>query len=125
MKAEKIDFREKRHTAAIAAELRGLYEGFKPYLPLICDLRNPGLKPRHWENIAEVTGIELDGELAICMNELIKKGIMKHQEEINEVSDYATREAKLEEAIYKMRDEWRNVKFEINEFRSSETWVLK
>ena len=50
---------------------------------------------------------------------------MKHQEEINEISDCASREQKLEDAIHKMRDEWRSIQFELQEFRDSETYVLK
>lgn len=46
-------------------------------------------------------------------------------EEINEISDFASREKKLEDTIAKMRDEWKHVKFELAEFRDSGTHVLK
>ena len=46
-------------------------------------------------------------------------------EEINEISDFASREKKLEDAIQKMKDEWRHIKFELAEFRDSGTHVLK
>ena len=50
---------------------------------------------------------------------------MEILEEINEVSDCASREKKLEDAIQKMKDEWRHIKFELAEFRDSGTHVLK
>lgn len=31
----------------VTTEVRKLYESFKPYLPVINDLRNPALKKRH------------------------------------------------------------------------------
>ena len=96
MKLEKIEFREFEITSEIALKLRKLYEGFKPYLPLIWDLRNPGLKQRHWKIIREKMDFEIDGELHISLQELIDLGIMDCKEIINEVSDSATREAKLE-----------------------------
>ena len=51
LKIEKINFKEKWSSAEIAKDLRKLYESFKPYLPLICALRNPTLKWRHWDKI--------------------------------------------------------------------------
>ena len=50
---------------------------------------------------------------------------MDFMEDINEISDCSSREKKLEDAISKMRDEWKHIKFEINEFRNSGTYVLK
>ena len=125
LKLEKVDFKEKRMTGYIAADLRKYYELFKPFLPIICDLRNPGLKRRHWEEICELTKIELDGELHISLKELLDEGIEKFKEEINQISDCATREQKLEDAIFKMKDEWKAVKFEVVEYRNSETYVLR
>lgn len=57
LKIEKVNFKEKWSSAEIAKDLRKLYEGFKPYLPLICALRNPTLKWRHWDKIQELTCI--------------------------------------------------------------------
>jgi len=48
LKIEKINFKEKWSSAEIAKDLWKLYEGFKPYLPLICALWNPNLKFWHW-----------------------------------------------------------------------------
>jgi dynein heavy chain len=124
-KLEKVNFREKRITAHIASNLRKYYEKFKPNLPLIFDLRNPGLKSRHWRAISDAVGFEMDGDLHVSLKELLEKGIMTFKEIINDISDTASREAKLEDTIVKMRTEWRDIKFELNEFRTSESWVLK
>jgi dynein heavy chain len=50
---------------------------------------------------------------------------MTYVEEINEISDCASREKKLEDGIIKMRDEWKHIKFELAPFRESGTYVLK
>ena len=60
---------------------------------MICALRNPNLKLRHWKRLAELTKIpQLTEELDVSLKDLIDKGILKHQEEINEISDCASRE---------------------------------
>lgn len=94
---------------------------------MIIALRNPSLKMRHWENIQKLKTppLEVDHELHISIQELIEKGAIDIQEEINEISDCASREKKLEDTIQKMKDEWKHIKFELAEFRDSGTHVLK
>ena len=57
---------------------------------------------RHWENLQKLTNpplYELESELHSSINELIEKGVMTILEEINDISDCASREKKLEDAI--------------------------
>ena len=65
LRLEKVAFKESRAIAHVAAGLRDLYEGFRPYLPLICALRSPHLKPRHWSSILALgsPGLEIDSDL--------------------------------------------------------------
>lgn len=35
----------------VAFEVREKIEAFKPYIPLIQGLRNPGMRSRHWEQV--------------------------------------------------------------------------
>jgi len=50
---------------------------------------------------------------------------MAHVEEINEIADCAQREKKLEDAISKMKDDWKHVKFELSEFKDSGVSVIR
>jgi dynein heavy chain len=59
------------------------------------------------------------------ISELVEHGVMDILEEINEISDCASREKKLEDGIQKMKDEWKYVRFELQGFRDSGTHVLK
>jgi len=46
---------------------------------MICALRNPNLKLRHWKKLSEITKIhQLTEELDISLKDLIDKGILKH-----------------------------------------------
>ena len=45
-------------------------------------------------------------------------------EDIAHISDIATREKKLENDIIKMQNEWKNLKFETNDYKDSGTQVL-
>jgi hypothetical protein len=51
---------------SIAEQIRAELEEFKPNLPLIVGLRNPGMRDRHWDVITElVRGKTADGDLII------------------------------------------------------------
>ena len=50
-KLQKKDFRDKAETAAIANDLRKLYESFRPYLPLVVALKNKHMVSRHFQDI--------------------------------------------------------------------------
>ena len=70
-------------------------------MPLIMALRNPSLKMRHWDIIQRLRTppLDIDHELHVSISELVEKGAMELMEEINDVSDCASREKKLEDAI--------------------------
>lgn len=50
---------------------------------------------------------------------------MEIVDEIIEISAIATKERQLESQLNKMNDEWKTVKFELEEFRDSEVVILK
>ena len=35
----------------VAQEVKGFIEEFRPFIPLIQGLRNPGMRSRHWEQV--------------------------------------------------------------------------
>ena len=62
---EKGTFKIIPHMMMVTQHIRKLYENFKPYLPLINDLRNPGLKKRHLKIISERLGVDIDEEMTV------------------------------------------------------------
>jgi len=95
----RVEFKERRAIALVAVDLRKLYDSFRPYLPLICALRSPFLKSRHWSSIIDLKtpALEIDPDLHQTLEQIIEKGAMQLVEEINEISHYAARERKLEQ----------------------------
>ena len=71
-------------------------------VPTITDLRNPALKPRHWAQIAEVIGHDLDPEAEITLNTLTEMNVFDHMEAIQEVSGQASSESSLESILKKV-----------------------
>ncbi|CAD8148668.1 unnamed protein product [Paramecium octaurelia] len=122
-KLEKTTFKIIPHMYQVTMAIRKLYEDFKPYLPLINDLRNPALKKQHWVSLTAL--LKLDDDPNFSLNTLLEKGVMDLKEEIREISETASKQSSFERSINKMKSEWKNIKFELIQFRDTDTHILK
>lgn len=52
-------FAEMEGVQNVAIEVRTQIEEFKPLIPLIQSLRNPGMRQRHWDEFGQETGKEI------------------------------------------------------------------
>lgn len=86
-------------------------------LPVVVNLRNKGLKDRHWEQIHLLIGFDIKGRPEITLGELIDKKVTTFHEEITGVATSAVQEGVLEEMMEKVATIWRNMEFEVKERR--------
>jgi dynein heavy chain len=92
-KLEKSTFKLIPHMYQVTSEIRKMYESFKPFLPVINDLRNPALKKRHLTKFKEfLPNLELDEDLQVPFQTLLKEGVMNFKEEIRDIAEIATKE---------------------------------
>ena len=54
-------FKEIRGCLDVATDVKSQIEAFKPYVPLIQGLRNPGMRQRHWEQLSQDLGFPVRG----------------------------------------------------------------
>lgn len=89
-------------------------------------MKNPDFKIRHFDIVRKLRDPEfdIDHELRQSISDLVKLGIMEMLEDIAEVSEIATKERQLESQVNKMRDEWKSVRFELEDFRDSGSVIL-
>ncbi|XP_042075509.1 LOW QUALITY PROTEIN: dynein axonemal heavy chain 6 [Haplochromis burtoni] len=81
-------------------------------LPVITDLRNPCLKPEHWQTLESLVGTSLNvDELTIAGLEELS--VFSYGKEIQEVSGQASGEASVETIITKVEDLWKNTEFTV------------
>mmetsp|Transcript_30365 Transcript_30365/g.46480 ORF Transcript_30365/g.46480 Transcript_30365/m.46480 type:complete len:106 (+) Transcript_30365:312-629(+) len=58
------------------------------------------------------------------LSELLEKGAMDCFEDINEISHFSAREKKLEDQVQAMKDEWKNIRFELVPSKDGTTCLL-
>ncbi|XP_058967936.2 dynein axonemal heavy chain 6 [Pocillopora verrucosa] len=99
--------------------LKDKVEGMRHKLPVITNLRNPALKPRHWEHIQQIFGYHFTEEEPLTLGLLNKIDAFDHTEAIEEVSGQASSEASLEGILKKVEDSWKQTEFIVLPHRDS------
>jgi dynein heavy chain len=102
-------------------ELEELKQDFMPVLEVIC---NDGLQDRHWDTIQEIIGENFNFK-EISVGKIIAKGAYKYMGQIQEVSDQATKEFRLERMLAKIEKEWDGKKFTLLGWKNGEIPILQ
>ena len=90
----------------VADRLKGALEGFKQYLPLIRELRNPAMRARHWMDLSTEMGTTLRVDNSLTLRRLLADNMLDHQESIQDISRVASHELKIEIALHDMEAAW-------------------
>ena len=97
--------------------LKSSVEEFNPVLPVVTDLRSDSLKDRHWEQIHELVGCEIQGQTELTLQDLITKGVTGFQEDIAAIATTAQQEAILEEMMAKVTNIWTIMQLEVKPYK--------
>ncbi|XP_043932324.1 dynein axonemal heavy chain 1 [Protopterus annectens] len=109
----------------VAQDIRGRIEEFKPYIPLIQGLRNPGMRNRHWELLSEQIKINVRPKASLTFSKCLEMKLQDHIEAIAKVGEIAGKEYAIEQALDKMENEWSSVVFDIMPYKQTGTFILK
>jgi dynein heavy chain len=94
-------------------------------MPIIKTLGNPGLKDRHWEKVSELVGFPIKPGSDLTLAKVIDFGLEEFLPRFEALSDAATKENNLEQALNKMQKEWGEMQFSIILYRESGTHILR
>lgn len=72
-------------------------EDFRPYIPLIQGLRNPGMRGRHWAMLSERTGIKVVAKSNLTFSHCLELGLQNHVKDIAHVAEVAGKEYSIEQ----------------------------
>ncbi|XP_006900461.1 PREDICTED: dynein heavy chain 6, axonemal [Elephantulus edwardii] len=105
---------------SVVPQLKQKVEKMKEKLPIINNLRNPTLKPRHWVAIEQtVDATLLDLEVPLTLEKLSDLHVFYFGQEIQDISGQASGEAALETILKKVEDSWKTTEFVILPHRDS------
>ncbi|XP_032892704.1 dynein heavy chain 1, axonemal [Amblyraja radiata] len=109
----------------VAVKIRFMIEEFKPYIPLIQALRNPGMRNRHWEMLSEQIHIPIKPKANLTFARCLDMHLQEHVEAIAKVAEVAGKEYSIEQALDKMEADWENINFDVMPYKETGTFILK
>ncbi|KAJ3087451.1 Dynein heavy chain 1, axonemal [Quaeritorhiza haematococci] len=110
---------------AVANQVKEEMDAFKPNLPLIQALRNPGMRDRHWDRISEELKIDIHPNSEFTLTNLLDMNLLDRVDSITKVSDVAAKEYSIEAALDKMDTEWKNIALDILPYKDSGTFIMR
>ncbi|GCB74903.1 hypothetical protein scyTo_0019682 [Scyliorhinus torazame] len=102
-----------------------MVEEFRPHIPLIQALRNPGMRNRHWDMISEQIQIPVKPKANLTFARCLDMNLQDHVETIAKVAEVAGKEYAIEQALDKMEGEWENINFDVMPYKETGTFILK
>eukprot|EP01116_Phalansterium_solitarium_P017128 TRINITY_DN413_c0_g1_i5.p1 TRINITY_DN413_c0_g1~~TRINITY_DN413_c0_g1_i5.p1 ORF type:complete len:4163 (-),score=2181.62 TRINITY_DN413_c0_g1_i5:539-13027(-) len=118
-------FKEVPECLNIASDIKAKIDAFKPQLPLISALRNPGMRERHWKEISDKVGFRLQPDDRFTLKSLFDLKLDPYIETITGVCDIAGKEYIIESTLDKMQKDWVDKNFTIIEYKDTKTYILK
>ncbi|XP_058823709.1 dynein axonemal heavy chain 3 [Topomyia yanbarensis] len=108
----------------VAEQIRMKIDKFKIYLPIMEAICRQGLCERHWVQISEELGQEVDPNVQNSLGLMVDIDIMKIQNRLEEISNAAGKEYELNIQLVNMQEEWVDIKFACIQYRDSDMSIL-
>ncbi|XP_029005758.1 dynein axonemal heavy chain 1 [Betta splendens] len=118
-------FKEIPDCQMVATTVCNKIEDFRPYIPLIQGLRNPGMKSRHWEMLSERIQMKVMPKANLTFSRCLELGLQNHVDVVAQVGEVAGKEYTIEQALEKMKNEWLTVEFDVLPYKETGTYILK
>ncbi|XP_078413797.1 dynein axonemal heavy chain 3 [Cetorhinus maximus] len=99
-------------------------EKFKPHLPIIAIICNPGIKERHWKEISKIVGFKVKPDKDTTLQQMLEFGLSNFSERLEEIGVAASKEYSLEKALAKMKAEWLELVFNFTKYRDTNISIL-
>ena len=119
-------FQNQNKTAAksMAFLFRKNIEDFRIHMPIINTLLNSGLRERHWDEINSIVGAVLTPNEDTNLQSILNMQLSNHINKIEPISEAASKEQKLENDVNKIIREWNEMRFHINSYRDTNSFVF-
>ncbi|KAG6966008.1 hypothetical protein JG687_00005084 [Phytophthora cactorum] len=109
----------------IAETVKEQISVFRPYVPLIVALRNPGMRLRHWEELSKSLGFALEIDESFTLTNIFQLNLLERIDDIVKVAEAAGKEYQVEQALRTMKAAWETVDLQIIAYRETGTYVIK
>ncbi|CAB3221174.1 unnamed protein product [Arctia plantaginis] len=110
---------------SVANTIRDAIDEFRPLIPVLQAVRNPGMKERHWNEFMEKSGITVTMNEKQTFQMCLKQGVAEHGELIAEIGELASKEYVIEQSLDKMQGDWATKIMELSPYKNTGTHIMK
>uniref|UniRef100_A0A2A4JD05 Dynein heavy chain linker domain-containing protein n=1 Tax=Heliothis virescens TaxID=7102 RepID=A0A2A4JD05_HELVI len=118
-------FQDMPKVQQVAVTIRDNIDEFRPLIPIIQAVRNPGMKERHWNEFMEKAGITVTMNEKQTFQMCMKQGVAAHGQLIADIGELASKEYVIEQSLDKMQADWANKALEMNPYKNTGTFIMK
>nr|CAH8868280.1 unnamed protein product [Trichobilharzia regenti] len=97
---------------------------FQQFLPIIHVVCNPGIQQRHWDQMSEIVSFDIKPSPDTQLQTFLEFGLGAYLDQLEEVGAAAAKEHQLETTMSKMKEEWRQMSFELLPYRDTGLSIL-
>ena len=123
VRCKKMPARLREYTAYKA--LKTQIEDFQVVLPLLQEFSKESIRDRHWQEVMEITKSEFDFQgPEFRLQSLLDIGLVKCKDEIEEVTDGADKQLKIEKGLTDIEERWMAARFNFKEWKGRNIQIL-
>jgi len=89
------------------------------FLPLVGELRDQSMRPRHWDMIKDKVQSQFVIDDKLFLKDIYDLNLGKYKEDVEEITDQSRQEAKMEKTLAKLQETWVDILFEFREHKGS------
>jgi dynein heavy chain len=95
------------------------------FLPLIADLAEKAMRDRHWDDLKKKINADFTIDEKLLLKDIYDLNLGKYQEDVEEITDQARQEEKMEKTLAKIENNWKDVVFEFSPHKGSGVQMIK
>jgi dynein heavy chain len=95
------------------------------FLGVIEDLASPNMRDRHWDKLKEKLGVQFEINEQLMLKYIFDLKLGNYQEDVEEITDQAQNEAKMEKLIGQLTEYWKPVVFDFVPHKDSGFFLIR
>lgn len=98
------------------------------FLPLLGELKDPSMNSedgRHWKKLKDLVKKEFEVSQELLLEIIWDLKLFDYKDGIEEITDQAKQELKMEKSLKKIIDFWRDIEFELVQHKNTDIHTLK
>lgn len=95
------------------------------FLPLIAELRDESMRDRHWAALKKEIKKDFEIDDKLLLRDVYNLNLNQQAEAVEEITDQAKQEARMEKTLNKLEEIYSQVEFETQQHKNTDVYMLK